>query len=321
MVDFLSKSNINLIWELLIDEDILKNKSRDIIENINKTFNQSIIPFYESEKQKHKTTSLVELNKKFISIILNYVNKNFPSRMNNVQQPKKKDVITFEELQSERQNEFEKQLAKRQQEFTNAMTLQIPEKPNFNDTLDSPINEIEVEVKKIMTQRNYDIEQINKSFNTEQADNWLKPQNSSIRNEKAIQQKTVLNTNTTNTTNGIKYIKIDNNELKSTIYQNDVIDLNSPIKKHISWEDEDKAKESTTGLNIFKKFKLLPSMLTEESDNISLTIKEEDTNEINDTKTQILHMEENIKNLNNKMENMNTTLMEILKVLQKNKND
>jgi len=317
MVDFLSKSNISLIWELLIDEDILKNKSKDAVENINKTFNQSIIPFYESEKQKNKTIPLVELNKKFISIILNYVNKNYPSKINI--QPKKKEIITFEELQSERQNEFEKQLAKRQQEFTNAMTLQIPEKPNFNDTLDSPINEIEVEVKKIMTQRNYDIEQINKSFNTEQADNWLKPQNSSIRNEKAIQQKTVLNTNT-NTTNGIKYIKIDNNELKSTIYQNDVIDLNSPNKKHISWEDEEKAKESTTELNIFKKFKLLPSMLTEESDNISLTIKEEetnDTNEINDTKTKIIHMEENIKILNNKMENMNTTLIEILKVLQK----
>ena len=61
-------------------------------------------------------------------------------------------------------------------------------------------------------------------------------------------------------------------------------------------------------------------MLKDESDNISLTIKEEetnDTNEINYTKTKIIHMEDNIKNLNDKMENMNSTLMEILKVLQK----
>ena len=309
-VDFLSKSNIKLIWDLLIDVDILKNKSRDIIENINKTFNQSIIPFYENEKQKSKTITLVELNKKFISIILNYVNKNFPLRINNTQ-TKKKEVITFEELQSERLNEFDKNLAKRQQEFTNAMTLQVPEKPNFSDTTDSPI-EIELEVKKIMSQRNYDIEQINKSFNLEQADNWLKPQNSSIRNEKINQQQ---KTNT-NTPNAIKYIKIDKNDLTSTIYQNDVIDLNSSSKKQISWEDEEKANET----NIFKKFKLLPSMLENEQDNISLEFKEEnnDTNDTNDTNDiKIILIEENIKNLNDKMNNMNSTLMEILKVLQK----
>ena len=89
VVDFLSKSNIKLIWDLLIDEEIFKNKSRDIIENINKTFNQYIIPFYENEKQK--TTSLIELNKKFISIILNYVNKNFPNKISSFQ-PKKKEI-------------------------------------------------------------------------------------------------------------------------------------------------------------------------------------------------------------------------------------
>ena len=314
VVDFLSKSNIKLIWDLLIEEDIFKNKSRDIIENIKKTFNQSIIPFYENEKQNHKATSLVELNKKFISVILNYVNKHFPTKISIVQP--KKEIITFEELQTERQNEFDKQLAKRQEEFTNAITLQIPDKPNFSDTIDTPINEIELEVKKIMTQRNYDIEQINRSFNVEQADNWLKPQYSSIRNEKLVSNTT--NTKNTTNTNAIKYIKIDNNDLTNTIYQNDVIDLNSYPKKHISWEDEEKEKRNTNELNIFKKFKLLPSMLSEDLNNISLTIKEENVD--NDTKTKIIHMEEKIQKINEKMENMDIKLREIVKVLQKNKN-
>ena len=198
---------------------------------------------------------------------------------------------------------------------------------NFSDTIDTPINEIESEVKKIMAQRNYDIEQINRSFNVEQADNWLKPQKSSIRNEKIIQNNQTIQQKPN--TNSIKYIKIDKNDLTNIVYQNDVIDLNSSPKKHISWEDEEnnKVKGGIQDNNIFKKFKLLPSMLSEDSDNISLTIKEEtvnndinyvnDINQMNETKTKIINIEEKIQKMTDKMENMETTLTEILKVLQK----
>ena len=124
-------------------------------------------------------------------VIINIVNKNFnnkpPIEKDNQKKiqisESTKELITFEDLQTQRLNDFDKQLAKKQQEFTNAITLQIPEAPNFKDESDGPLTEIEKEVKKMMEQRNYDIERISKSFNGENG-NWLKPMETSIKNDK-----------------------------------------------------------------------------------------------------------------------------------------
>ena len=175
--DFLSKKNVELIWDVLIDEDVIKNNSNNVLQEINNKINQIILKFYENEKQT--TNNLMELNKKFITIIINYVNKNFPKhsqlqpiQLQPIQKQKQnqnqnygKEAITFEDLQTQRLSDFDKQLEKKQQEFTNAITLQLPEKPNFSDNIDEPITEIELEVKKIVAQRNYDIEQINNRLN------------------------------------------------------------------------------------------------------------------------------------------------------------
>ena len=73
--DFLSNQNIKLIWEVLIDEDVLKNKANDVFQHTNKMIVQTIELFYEKEKQT--VTNLTELNKKFITYIIHYLNKNF----------------------------------------------------------------------------------------------------------------------------------------------------------------------------------------------------------------------------------------------------
>ena len=182
--DFLSKENIGIIWDVLMDNGVLKNKPKEIIDEINVVIKKIITSFYENEKQN--ANNLVELNKKFITLIINYVNKNFNNnkiktpqiqqtnqtnqinsqkRQQSHSQSQSKELITFEELQTQRLSEFDKQLAEKQKEFTNAITLQVPEKPNFSDNMDTPLTELEKEVKKMMDQRNYDVEQINKSFN------------------------------------------------------------------------------------------------------------------------------------------------------------
>ena len=104
--DFLSKQNVKIIWDVLIDEDILKNKSKDVISQINVVFNKNIGPFYEIEKKN--TNNLIELNKKFIKLIINFVNKNFPNiqqysnTQKQTQHPDKKELITYEDLQANR---------------------------------------------------------------------------------------------------------------------------------------------------------------------------------------------------------------------------
>jgi len=148
---------------------------------------------------------LIELNKKYILLIINYVMKiSNTTSINNIQpnyttnQYRKikihpdehvKESITFEEIQNDRKTFFEKELNKKQEEFTNAMSLPVPPVPNFSDNLDEPISEIELEIKRIQEQRNYDIEMINNTNkNTKIAvdENWLQPQETSIKNEKLV---------------------------------------------------------------------------------------------------------------------------------------
>ena len=338
--EFLSKKNVELIWDVLIDEDVIKNNSNNVLQEINNKINQIILKFYENEKQT--TNNLMELNKKFITIIINYVNKNFSNQSNNTQiqpiqlQPIQKqkqnqnqnygkEAITFEDLQTQRLSDFDKQLEKKQQEFTNAITLQLPEKPNFSDNIDEPITEIELEVKKIVAQRNYDIEQINNRLNKEDVSKWLKPTETSIKNEK-------LNTNTgkiqeqqkEKENKEIKYIKIDNNDI-TKLYENEVIDLNMNYdenpKKHISWADENNNGKINEN-NIFKKLKLLPSMLENNNSTSTYEEKEFSLNKPNISKNtnndfKIIKLEKEVNNLNNKVDEINNRLIELFKILQK----
>ena len=70
------------------------------------------------------------------------------------------------------------------------MSLQVPDVPDFADKhKDSPISEMDKMIKEITAKRNYDVEQINRSYqeyntNTSHPNNWLKPQETSIKTDK-----------------------------------------------------------------------------------------------------------------------------------------
>ena len=302
--DFLSNQNKKIIWDVLIDEDILKNKSKDIIAQIHLVFNKNIVPFYETEK--HNATNLIELNKKFITIIMNFVNRNFPNISHNQtqsvqqQQRQKKELITQEELQTDRQNEFEKELSQKQKEFTASMTLQIPQKPNFRDAIDKPLGEMELEIKKMIAQRNYDLETVTKSPNVNEVENWLKSKETSVKADKLGFTNTttqVTKQNAPVNNHSIKYIKIDAEDISEGVLKKDIIELNSPEKKQISWADEKQG-------NIFSKLKLLPHMLEEEKD-------------VPSNSKKIQQLEDNIKIINAKIETININVHSILDILQK----
>lgn len=197
--DFLKKDNVSLLWDVILDEDIIKTHSRESISKTEQVFYNNIQGFYENEKNKNNT--LIEMNKKYIMLILNYMNTNFKplSKIkiyegdleNDKAELLKKDLITFEEIQNDKRSQFEKDLTIKQQEFTNAMSQDVPEIPNFKDQLDEPLTEIELAIKKMTEQRNYDIEQINKNFSQNTNANWLKPEETSIKNEKLQKPKQI----------------------------------------------------------------------------------------------------------------------------------
>jgi hypothetical protein len=227
---FLEQDNLQMLWEVLIDEPLIKKMCNTEVKlnELVRIFESNVSEFFMVEK--NNCNNLIELNKKYILLIINYVMK--ITNTNNIQNqnaqnqfrkikihPEEavKQPITFEDIQNDRMSLFEKELTKKQDEFANAMSLQVPPVPKFSDTLDEPISEIELEIKRIQEQRNYDIEIINNTNkntngNLSLDENWLKPQETSIKNEKLVK----LNT------------------------------------KHITWEDEVEENEAT---NIFGKLK------------------------------------------------------------------
>ena len=263
---FLEKTNVYLLWDVLIDEPMIKQICNSQIKTneLQTIFETNIKAFFVREKNNYN--SLVELNKKYILLLINYiiklqdnsideVNRQNSQNVQNVQNSqgfKKIKIheddtiqqqITYEDIHNERISKFEKELTKKQEEFTTSMSVSVPPTPNFNDKLDEPINEIELEIKRIQEQRNYDIELINRSYNANDISNnknWLTSQETSIKNEKLtldFQSNMTANTKT-----------------------------NTNVSKHITWSNENQFYEplplqehgnnqETTHDNIFNKLK------------------------------------------------------------------
>jgi len=319
--DFLTKQNISLIWEVIMD-DVLKYKPQEVIIKTNNIFNSNLKGFFDNEKQKSR--NLMEINKKYISLIINYINENFPQKQQQLQQVKQieKELITYDDLQTDRMNQFDKKLNNIKQEFSNAMSLPVPEKPDFSDQIDEPLTELELEIKKVMAQRNYDIEQINRNnlesntnSNTTTNTNWLKPQETSVKNEKInpLQQKPIIKQQTQQTQQQIRYIKIDNNDLNNEFLQNEVIDINkheqktnSP-KKQVSWNNNVEYENNFED-DFLKKLKTIKPVESQ----IANT-----TNSYSNNDNEINSIKEELKTFNVKIENLTQNVNAILELLQK----
>lgn len=317
--DFLKNSNVSLLWEILSDENMMiKNGSKIFVENIFKVFKENIVGFYESESKK--SNDVFDMNKKYIMLMLNYINsqsKNiYPIKpMITKEKTEEKILMTYEEIQNNRQSQFEQDLNKRQNEFTNAMSQPVPPVPDFTIKLDEePIKEISEKIKQITAQRNYDIEQINKNYLSSQQ-NFTKPQETSIKNEKLtpILSKTISNTN-----NNLKYIKIDNNqELDSSVYRSQVIDLNSSQenKKHVSWDNE--INNEIEEINIFSKLKKV-SYLDEDIINNSNS-NSDNSKKMDYSEDKINVLQEEMKDIKNKIETLNENMNKIMELLENKK--
>lgn len=283
-VSFLHKENVNTLWDVISDEDLFKALNRDTQSQILQVFSSNIKGFFENEKTK--TTNLVEMNKKYIVLILNYIKNNFANQKHNkikiYEDAPVKELITYEEIQNDRKSQFEKDLGKLQEEFTNSMTLPVPEVPVFADPYEeTPISEMDKMIKEMTAKRNYEVEQINRShleFNNNNHNssnnNWLKPQETSIKTEKFM-PPTSAETNSSLTSNQ-KRFKFLNIEEEPT----------SP-KKTVTWDIESTPNDTKD----------------EQEENIFKKLKKVNNNEASNTNDQRLtHLEKEIAHLNQKMD-------------------
>ena len=349
IINFLKNENINLLWEVLKEEEILKNQNQYALNQIIQIFKNNLKGFYESEK--NKCTNLVEINKKYIILILSYINQNYqapniqPNKIQIHEETPRKELITFEELKQDKQNQFDMELIKRQEEFTNLMSVSVPSVPDFSDKFeDNPITAIEEEIKKITAQRNYEIEQINKNYSKQYDNNWLNPLETSIKNEKLNHPQILIKDTKQidNNNNDMKYIKIENEILDESVYKNQVVELNTP-KKNISWANN--IAEEYSDINSSYKnnethdYQFEKNIGSEENvinndrlndDDVNLfnklkkkSIKSNNTNTYENTniqKNSITYNEENdIKILKKEIVSMNNKINVILDILKKMK--
>jgi len=169
---FIQNDNVVMLWEVISDEEIFKYLSREIQAKVYQLFLNNIQGFFDIEKIK--TTSLVDINKKYILLILNHIRKNYPVQPNKItiHQEPVKESITYEEIQNDRRNKFERELNRHQEEFQDFMTIKAPSVPEFADKeRDEPIKEMDKILKEIQTSRNYEIEQINSYYNNNNNNN------------------------------------------------------------------------------------------------------------------------------------------------------
>jgi hypothetical protein len=281
---FLSKENISTLWDVITDEDIFKFLSKDIQTKVLQVFTQNLKGFFDNEKIK--TNVLMDMNKKYMILLLEHIKKIYPQQPNKIKIhddiiPKSpKEAITYEEIHNDKKSQFDKDLNNRQEDFNNAMSIKVPPVPDFTDKLvEEPIMEMDKIIKDMMMQRNYEIEVINKNVSSTKDDSWLQSQETSIKREK--------NTITTN---------IDRNSI-----------LNN--KKNVSWgfndtreyqehQENDKIMEET----IFNKLK----KITNEPSKVFIN----DTPELNNLN------ENKLNNLENQIKILNDRVNLILNILQ-----
>ena len=256
--EFTQNDNIRMLWDVISDEDIFRFLTIDIQEKIHQLFINNIQGFFESERTKKN--SLVDLNKKYIILILNYIKKIYPYQPNKIkiynEQPIK-EKITYEEIQNDRKGQIEKEYTKRQEEFEDSMTIKAPPVPEFSDKKrDQPIKEIDKMVKEMLLQRNYEVEQINRSYNSSNnVNNWIKSQETSLKSKK------INGINEMNEINGINGIN-DNSELNE-------LSLSLSPKRNVSFSNNDEIKtfineQSEEDNNLFSKLKKINNSKSQE---------------------------------------------------------
>jgi hypothetical protein len=203
--DFLKKENIGLLWEVISEDDVMRDQEESVKNQVYRLFASNVQGFYESNKVQN--ISLINMNKTYIRLIINYIHSQM-IQDKKTSSPERKDTISFET-----------DLTRKQNEFTSAMTKPVPPVPKFSDKIDEPMSEMALAIKLAQEQRNYDTEQVKKSFTTNNAD-WLKSQETSVQNDKVTK----------------KFIKINE---KEEFIDNGIIDLNKQQQKdkHISWQE------------------------------------------------------------------------------------
>ena len=260
--EFINRENVEMLWEIIIDEDSLKGNN---MEQLNNYFQNEVRVFYEGAENidGEPGDGLFQMNKNFITTFMETISirthqqqKQSNKHPYNLNTPA--EFVTVEEIHADRKNQFEKDLSNKQNEFQRAIALQVPESPNFSDRLDRPIKEMDELIARTLAERNFEIEHIRSvASTTNKGDNmnWLNPVETSIQNEKhGYRAKSPESSNprrrtvpgslhtSRNSSEPLKLIRIGEETLNSNIVAEELTE-----RKSVSWAKNIQKLETDSG--------------------------------------------------------------------------
>jgi len=244
---FLTKQNINLLWDVLLDELHIDSNNKSIVTNIRTVFESNINPF---TKNVNQNAQLVILNKQFLSQVLIAVNRLFPNlkqeqEFKRIQISSEEASVPYkiEDIRESRQTDFEKQVNLKRADFENSINLNKPKELDFSEKIDDgKILEMDALIAETVARRKFDIEQIQHTVVSEDAENWLQPLQPQQPHLEPQQSRP--EPNKTTNTRLIPLEKTSSNsdlsiyrKLKLKQPEENVV-ITNPIKKNVTWTDQ-----------------------------------------------------------------------------------
>jgi hypothetical protein len=171
LTEFSTNNNLELLWDLLLDELNIKTNN-NLIQNVKTIFEANIKPFV---LRANPNKTLINLNKEFLSQVIIAVNKLIPQisyKKINITNEEAPAPYTIENIQATRQNNFETELALKQQEFEQGINPPKPQLIDFSfEEKDTKITEMDKLITETINRRKYDIENILKPIKKVSWDN------------------------------------------------------------------------------------------------------------------------------------------------------
>lgn len=324
---FLNKQNINLLWDVLLDEVRLDTNNKQLISNIRTVFDSNINPFTSNALQ---TATLVDLNKQFLSQVVIAVYRLFPKikqeqdlKRINISSEELNEPYKVEDIHTARQTNFEKQVNQKRAEFENSISLKKPQELDFTEKVnDDKIKEMDSLIAETMARRNFEVEQYKPNLNSNSEiidpEKWLRPRETSVNqvnktnyNEKQKYEPKQKYTNTNTNTNN----EVINNPQSKKVSWNESNLTNNDHISNVSLLIEDKNTASINSdvkNNIFNKIKKVKDI--DKSNNT-----DELTKSPIDFTQQIIDLNENYILLNNKVDTLIDLVSKFTKVNNENK--
>lgn len=252
---FLEKTNMNLLWEVLLDELDVNCNNDKLIDKIKIIFTTNVNHFVASVSKDNNATKLVELNKQFLSQIILAVKKllfstNSQMKKITIANEEINEPYKIEDIHLSRQHNFESQVEKKRVELEKFMTPEKPKALDFSDKKkDGKITAMDSLIAEKMAERELDI---HTTYTDYKPDTWLTPTETSVKNDK---------------------------QLKKVSWTENVLDLNVDLNLN---QDED----SNSTSSIFNKLKKTQDNVVDKQYITQQSIPLQDWADLNNVETQ-----------------------------------